>query len=522
MKTKSTFLFIVALLQQFSLSAQISEIEQIFCQYSDEYVPHTSIVRNYDDKHNVLMSYGHYTNVVNYDNITECSIFMIQNTSTGAIEHLFDLPFGYKVNDIKFVTLRKMDGVTTEDYCCFCGTRTQFEGIVYPVTPEGETPYYIYTYSTHGFAGVFSMEEALNPSSTYTANVRDVEGTKELYRMVCYPEQYGYYYHNYNSYIDHINMDIIGIDDTVNAPSCFCRAKLYPRYSGSSVLWDNNMRFNDNEILTDITKTDDYVVTTSHTTIGDSLWIRYSDQEVYHILGGWELNDNVNAIDFSSLTMQTDCESSFRIENFSRKSDAKICHTRGDGTEISFLMDGQSYGGLINSQYDYINGTLYFKRGAYLKSWPQVKELIYMPSNDATAVLYNDNTDFVSVLKWKKNSDYCNYPVRQFYNNGLKLQSITLQKRNGYEHLFWSGNAVGTPHSPMYLMSQRGEQGGGYEQTCHSKNEDNAQPVIINHSLREKKMRIGLRFAYDVVTYPVTYINFVPYVIEKEFQCVKE
>ena len=46
MKTKSTFLFIVAFLQMFSLSAQISEIEQIFCQYSEEYVPYTSIVRN--------------------------------------------------------------------------------------------------------------------------------------------------------------------------------------------------------------------------------------------------------------------------------------------------------------------------------------------------------------------------------------------------------------------------------------------------------------------------------------------
>lgn len=522
MEKRRIILFLVAFLQLFSLSAQISEIEQIYGPYSDEYTLYTTIVRNYNDKYNVLMKYGSYANVVYTDSIKGRSAFMIQNTSTGDIVHIVDLPLGYQVNDIRFVTLRKMDGVTTEDFCCFCGTRTRFDGIIcLPALPD-EPNIYVYTYSKHGFAGIFSMEEALSPSSSYTANVRDVEGTKELYEMVCYPEQYGYYYHNQNSYIDHINMDIIGIDDTVNAPSCFCRAKLYPRYSGSSVRWDNNMRFNNNEILTDITKTDDYVVTTSHTTIGDSLWIRYSDQEVYHILGGWELNDFVNAIDFSSLTMQTDCESSFRIENFSRKSDAKICHTRGDGTEISFLMDGQSYGGLINSQYDYINGTLYFKRGAYLKSWPQVKELIHLPSNNATAVLYNDNSDFVSVLKWSKNNIYCNYPVRKFYNNGLKLQSITLQKRNGYEHLFWSGNDVGTPHSPMYLMSQRGEQGGGYEQTCHSKNEDNAQPVIINHSLREKKMRIGLRFAYDEVRYPVTYINFAPYVIEKEFQCVKE
>ena len=518
---KRILLTLFVLMPFVRLSAQISEIEQIYGPYSDEYTLYTTIVRNYNDKYNVLMKYGSYANVVYTDPITDRSSFMIQNTSTGDIVHIVDLPLGYQVNDIRFVTLRKMDGVTTEDYCCFCGTRTRFDGIVYPVTPEGETPYYIYTYSTHGFAGVFSMEEALNPSSTYTANVRDVEGTKELYRMACYPEQYGYYYHNYNSYIDHINMDIIGIDDTVNAPSCFCRAKLYPRYSGSSVLWDNNMRFNDNEILTDITKTDDYVVTTSHTTIGDSLWIRYSDQEVYHILGGWELNDNVNAIDFSLMTMETSCENYAEITDYYRVDPAKICHTIGNGTEIGFHMKSRIYGGLVNGQYDYNNGTLYFQRGAYMKSMPLVKELNYMPSNDATAVLYNDNTDFVSVLKWKKNSVFCNYPVKQFYNNELKLQSLTLQERNGYEHLFWSGNAVGTPHSPMYLMSQRGEQGGGYDKTCHSTIDESAQPVTIEHAIREKYLRIGLRFPYDVVTYPVTYINFVPYVVDKEFQCVK-
>ena len=521
MKTKSTFLFIVALLQLFSLSAQISEIEQIFCQYSEEYVPYTSIVRNYDDKHNVLMMYGHYSNVVYTDSITGRSSFVIQNTATGALEHLFDLPLGYQVNDIKFVTLRKMDGVSTVDYCCFCGTRTQFEGIVYPFTPEGETPYYIYTYSTHGFAGFFSMEEALNPSSSFTAKVRDIEKTKELYKMECYPEQYGKYYQYQNTFIDNAVLDIIGVDDTVNKPSCYCRAKFYPVYTGGGIRWDNNIRYNNYDVLTDITKTDDYVVATSNNVAGDSLWIRYSDQEDHHCPGGLELNDYVNAIDFSLMTMQINCYNSIGIADFSRESPARICHTTDNGTELCFLMDGQGFGGLLNCQYTYSNGALSFHRGAYLKGSQLAKDLIYMPLNDATAVLFNDNTDYVSVLTWTKNT-YCNFPVVQFYNEDFGLHSITLQKRNGYEHLFWTGDELNNLHSPVYLMSQRGEQGGGYEQTCHSRNYDEAQPVTIKHAVENKRLRIGLRFAYDDVTYPVTYINFYPYELEKEFQCVME
>ena len=71
-------------------------------------------------------------------------------------------------------------------------------------------------------------------------------------------------------------------------------------------------------------------------------------------------------------------------------------------------------------------------------------------------------------------------------------------------------------------MSQRGEQGGGYDQTCHSRNDVEAQPVTIKHAVEYKPLHIGLRFAYDDVTYPVTYINFYPYELEKEFQCVIE
>ena len=76
--------------------------------------------------------------------------------------------------------------------------------------------------------------------------------------------------------------------------------------------------------------------------------------------------------------------------------------------------------------------------------------------------------------------------------------------------------------SPLYLMSQRGENGGGYEQSCHKENDVEAQPITVEHQLIENQLRIIHRFPYDEVTYPVTYIPLIDNEIEKEFPCVKE
>ncbi len=51
------------------LAAQISEIEQIFRSQNDDYIQYTSIVRNYDTVHNVLMQYGYFTNANRADTI---------------------------------------------------------------------------------------------------------------------------------------------------------------------------------------------------------------------------------------------------------------------------------------------------------------------------------------------------------------------------------------------------------------------------------------------------------------------
>lgn len=504
--SKKTILLLLLLLPFLRLAAQISEIEQIFRSHNNDYVQYTSIVRNYDKEHNVLSQYGYFTNTNRADTIKGYSSFMIQNTTTGVIKHIFDLPKGYQVNDVRFVTLRKNGTFEPVDFCCFCGTRTELGN-------QG--------YLTHGFAGFFCMDEALNPSSTYTAKVRDVERTIALYRMVCYAEEYSYYYHTQNTFLDNAVLDIIGLEDTVNGPSCFCRAKFYPDCLGS-VWWDNNIRANSNEVLTDITLTDDYVVTTSNSTTDNDLWIRYSDIEYYLYMGGMPLNNDVNSIDFTTLVVNQDCENNEKVGKIFRKNPAKICFTRDNGVEISYHIGWEDNEGLLNSQYDYPNGTLTFQKGAYLECVPDLKELIHMPLNGSTAILYGGrNNDIVSILTWRKD-ELCKYPVKQYWDEDILFQSITLQNRNSYEHLLWSGMERNNLFSPLYLMSQRGALGGGYKQTCHKENDILAKSTTIEHRILNNPMPIRVRFPYDNVTYPVLFIPIIDNEIEKEFPCIKE
>lgn len=518
---KKTLVLLLAFLPMIRLSAQVSEVEEVLVSTSNDFIHYSSVVRNYNDTINILMLYGRSQNDVASDSAVGHCTFYTQNTNTGEIKRLFDMPRAYKINDIRFVTLRKISGVTTEDFCCFCGTRSQFEWYEYPLNPgSGALP--IEIHSKHGFAGFFSMTQALNPTATYSAKVRDVENTKELYRMTCYAESGGMYSH-YNDvlYLDNAVLDIIGLDDTVNAPSCFCRVKFYPNYPVYGVFWDNNMRYNNTEVLTDITKTDDFVVTVSHNTIGDSLWVRHSGQEYYLFSGGMELNDHVNAIGFDWATIGLSCKENEVLDHFVRMNDAKICQTTGNETELAFYMNAMGYGGLVYCRYNY-DGLMHFKQGAYLHSLHNVKEVLHMPLNDATAIINTFNNDYVTVLNWKQDTLFCNYPVMQFYQSSINAQSISLQRRNGYEHLLWSGRQTNNTVSNMFLMTQRGEQGGGYNKPCHEKNTWKAQPITIDHDIDEKNMNIQIRYPYDYERYPVTYINFNPQSIDKNYNCVND
>lgn len=516
--TKKIVFTLLALMPLLKLTAQQSETELIFRSTSNSYEQLSSIVRNYDVTTNVIMQYGHFTSAGSQNVLRDGSSFMIQNTTTGGITHIFDLPNGYQVNDVQFVTLRKIDGVTTQDFCVFCGTRTQLDDVIQTPTLPGETPQYQYQYSKHGFAGFFAMNEALSPSASFTAKVRDVEKTRELYKMVCYAEEHGTYYSHQNSFLDNAVLDIIGLDDTISAPSCFCRARFYPGYNGG-IRWDNDMRYNSNEVLTDIAMTDDYVVTSSHSATGNDQWIRYSEKEDHWVTGGLQLNNYVYSIDSTLLTIHNHCNSSFNIYNLERPGTAKICHTRHNGIELSYRVKADGFYGLLNCQYNYDNGTLQFLRGAYYKCLPSVYELIYMPRNNATAITYKEsNQDMVTIISWERNNN-CYYPTKQYWEDNIDIHSITLQNRGGYEHLFWSGMKRDDLYSPLYLLMHRVILGYRTDPTCHNTFSNSALPVTIGYVPDWNPMTIAMQFDYNDITYPVMYISFNPHDIESDVIC---
>ena len=145
-----------------------------------------------------------------------------------------------------------------------------------------------------------------------------------------------------------------------------------------------------------------------------------------------------------------------------------------------------------------------------------------MPTNGSTAILYGGrNNDFVSIMTWRQN-ELCKYPVKQYWDEDILFQSITLQNRNSYEHLLWSGMERNNLFSPLYLMSQRGALGGGDKETCHKENDVLAKPATIEHRILNNPMPIVVRFPYNSVLYPVTFIPLIDEEIEKEFPCIKE
>ena len=525
-RVKLSFLSL-ALLASLGVTAQISESEYVIRSSTNKYKHYSSLVRNYDKGHNVVMQYGYFTNVVSItgDSIKGYSSFLIQDINTGDVMHIVDLPWGYQVNDVRFVTLKKKYSLEPVDFCCFCGTRTQLDNVtVLPAMPDEPTTY-VFHYSKHGFAGFFSMEEALAPTSAFKARVRDVENAVELYRMTCYAESWGYHNDGRATFEDNAVLDIIGTDDTTNGPSCFYRAKFYPVY-GTGVLWDNNIRANDNEVLTDITKTDNYVVTVSNDVAGDSLWVRYSGMEDHLVFGGLQLDTVVDQIHLTNLQVQPGCNSGTVFKEVQQISPAKICHTEGDGIEVACGVSeaGKAVGDewLFNGQYNYNSGGLNLWRASLLDRNPRIKEMLYMPIHDVTAILHEHRLlDYISMIRWDSIA-HCLYDVSQYSAHDLIFHSMALGERNGFNHLYWTAIDRGDPLSPMRINSQSGSQIGVEDPTCHWPESVEARTVIVENSQYGKAMKIKYRYPYDEVRYPVKDCYFDPYIVNTWFRCKKQ
>ena len=494
--------------------AQLSRIDTL--NYPNPYNAKTTLVRNYNENYNIIMSYGPRPNLIlPLDTVKDQSFFYIENINTGVIIYLFSLPGGYKVNDIRFVTLRREENGGTTDFCCFCGTQTRIVDGYWTAVIDDEPSYYVLVPQTYGFVGFFSMDDAINPTGSCTAKVRNIEKTSELWRMTCYAEDSGYYHPYQTAFRDNVVADVIGVPDTTAAPSCFCRVKFYPDYNGAS-LWVNNIRFNkySQEIMRDIVGTESYVVTASENSgFDDTIRLRYNDKETELHVGGLELSDTYFPVELSSTFLWggTISTNTF-IHPF------KLCSLPNESFSLAF--QGRYVTGLYTYRYSLATG-ISLINGTYEKGDHILRDLVYMPQSEMIAALMDGDIypQMTSMTPYSVTiSD--NLPITVLYNKSCTLQSLYPYINNAWEYLLWSGIHSTVPAN-THLARQRMLNEYDNTSTCFDPGGDVSSDTTISNGTSNASFRIFKRFSDDQVKYPVRLIVFTPMEVEKIPLCKK-
>lgn len=508
-------------------NAQDSKMENMLTPVN--YKTLTTLIKNYDGKNNFIMSYGHYTNAFNPDNDINFSSFYIQNPDNGQIQHIVDLPYGYKVNDIQFVDLRLIENEYPVSYCCFCGTRTLGYEYVYPVIRDSSIVYI--TPITIGFVGYFKTLDAINPSSQDSAIVRNIECSRELHKMICYAEQGGVNSSYQSTYIDNAVLDVIGIADDShqihNGLSALWRVKFYPQcpYTTtypSGTIWDNNIRYNEDnaESLRDIIGVGSYVVTVSQPANDDkNIWLRYSNKEMYLYNGGMNLNSNVEEIGLSSLSIDNNSIANANLTFYTNP--LKLSSMTQDNLSLAFK---------IKNNADSIDGIFIFKKdfndysnilnGVYVKGPFELDELTYLPYNNVSTFLYHivgEDTKYTGSVFWNY-LKFNNYITDNFScSNNI---SSFCAYYTGFECLSWSGVA-GSNYSKPALMCQRYGYPLNSIEHCQSlarKYSSKSQISVTNYN---HPFLIKERYVDNQYNYIVSKIPFMPFFLETQIICTK-
>ena len=508
------------------LNAQVSQT----CSMDlSNYASVSTLVRNFDGKNNIIMSYGRITNQQTPNGINERSSFYVQATDNGLIQHIVDLPYGYKVNDIQFVYLKMKQYDHYEPYCCFCGTRTTGFEYCYPA-PRDSTIVIIVPI-TNGFVGYFRVLDAISTSSLDTAVVRDVECSKELHRMTCYAEQEGAYWTNQSTFRDNAVLDIIGIANGHNNHynlSALWRVKFYPVFPysptyPSGTRWDNNIRYNEDnaERMLDIIGTDNKVVTISQPTNDyKNIWLRYSVKEIHHMGAGIELNSNIQQLGLSSLFI--DGTEIHNTNQTAFKEKLRLAPISSDIFSLAFAAhnDDDAIDGIFTFKKD-ISDPSYTLNGSYDQGEYEVDELTYLPENKASAYLYHigdHNTKNTGIVFWNHLNNN-KYITNHLYSNYITLNSFC-PYYTGDEFLSWSGIHESS-FVPPYLLLQKIDFPVEEIDHCQAivKKESPKSTIVITDN--DHEFLIKERYIDDQYEYTVTKIPFSPYDVNREIICEK-
>lgn len=473
---------------------------------STQVVGDSVIIRNYNDNYEVIAYRNVDSNSTNLitGRILKYYSFMIRNISSGAISRIGILPEEYSVTDVQFVTLRsKLDTTLKTTFCCFCGNRTHISDGFWTIDGRYVTPT-----CDSGFVGFFSMPQAINPSSSYTIKLRNVENTKHLTKLTAYAEYHGRYY-NMDSctYIDNAVLDVIGFpNDTLNKPSCLCRVKFYPEYTNGSIRWDNNIRtpLYTTEVVKDVIATNNYVITASMVDNDSSkIWLRCSIKETTLYSGGQQLNSNVFVIDMNTITGSNINTSS--TARFS--SPIRLCRISNNTFTISFYAKNNvinGYSGLFTYLLSYDGTNLSVINGFYDKDPSRLIDVTYMPRDNAIASLIRTSSEanVIHTIHFAPLS----YKEFTLFMSRTCITSIATWHNSNNSYIISGGGRWGI-NKNLVLVEQRF---GATSSNCLIKSNYNLQNCSSVLGYNYYAFPISYRYRHNPIKYPVTCIPFAP------------
>lgn len=493
--------------------------------FTFKYFADTTIVRNYNDTLSVYMSYGHDSNTIAINGLANSSSFILRDNTNSNLTHLVTLPIGYRVNDVRFVSLKQISG-DVDWYCCFCGTRYKYRDIYAMIDSNGNpTNTYYYVYDSIGFVGFFSMKEALSPNSTYSAKMRDVEKASQLFRMTCYAEYRGEYFNSQSTYEENAVLDVIGVPTLeTGMPSAFWRVKFYPVYptslQPSGTRWDNNIRYDTlrMEKMLDITQTDSNVVTVSKKISSDNvLWLRFSKKEIVLTLGGLGLNTTIHPLMLNTLEI-----GGWEVPGFEYAvvETPKLCDVYDDEMAVAFRMENPEAGkeGLLTFRHNLLDGNG-FLEGLFDEGSYGLDDIVYLPEYDATATLqrqYRSRSHITDINYWSPAIGIYHLKHR-LLENSINLQSLYKYDLGG-DHLLWSGIDAVT-RFPPYVLYQRVPDNDNLFESCQKQETMLSIHSKIYMGIGYHKFPIIRRFDDEWEKYPVTFQPFNPYNINKNKLC---
>ena len=520
MKRLFLFLFILTVV----VCSSIGQNSMMFSMpFDDNYYIEETLIRRYNKDFNIVMAYGRGRNTIySSDTILEHSSFFLYMSQSGDISHIVSLPGGWKVNDICFVTLKKIGG-GYEDFCCFCGTKTRITGGYYTPSLEPGGGSYVITDTISGFAGFFSMSDVMSPSTAHTAKIRDIEFTHQLFRMCGYAENQGAYWTDQNSFEDNAVLDIIGVgvDTNRNTFSCMTRVKFYPDVYGAT-RWDNNIRYNMTETMSDIIATDNHVVTVSYYENNPRyVVLRYSNKETVLTTNGLELSPIIHNIPLYNLDIH-----GFHFYDESRtllSGPIRLCNMGGETFSLAFGINNivDLYCGLLNFKHSADQRYVYI-HGVAMRKDTRLLDLAFLSVNNSTMMLNNKSfppSYDTEVIPW---SNYVgdSIAIKRLSSASAKLQSLYNVYDIYDDFIAWTGINNSNSLYPLRIARQKEPYNFTYGNACLSPQKLSLPVCNIRLSDSYLEFPIQRRFPDNQEIYPVRFIHFQPQKMDKEMICL--